>query len=54
MRSAIGISLLVLSAAAGITSSTRQAERALALVGWGQPGGQVSPDWRAVAGSPAL
>jgi pimeloyl-ACP methyl ester carboxylesterase len=45
---------LVLSAAAGITSSTRQAERALALVGWIQPGRKVSPYWRAVARSPAL
>ncbi len=45
---------LVLSAAAGITSSTRSAERALALVGWIQPGRKVSPYWRAVARSTAL
>ena len=45
---------LVLTAAAGITSSTRQAERALALVGWIQPGRKVSPYWRAVARSAAL
>lgn len=45
---------LVLTASAGITSSTRQAERALALIGWIQPGRRVSPHWRAVARSDAL
>jgi pimeloyl-ACP methyl ester carboxylesterase len=45
---------LVLAAAAGITSSTAQAERILALVGWIQPGRRVSPHWRAVARSAAL
>ncbi len=45
---------LVLAAAAGITSSTAQAERILALVGWIQPGRRVSPHWRVVARSPAL
>jgi pimeloyl-ACP methyl ester carboxylesterase len=45
---------LVLTAAAGITSSTRRAERTLALVGWIQPGRKVSPYWRAVARSTAL
>ena len=45
---------LVLVAAAGITSSTLRAERALALVGWIQPGRRVSPYWRAVARSAAL
>ena len=44
---------LVLAAAAGITSSTRVAERALALVGWVQPGRRISPYWRAVAKSDA-
>jgi pimeloyl-ACP methyl ester carboxylesterase len=45
---------LVLAAGAGITSSTLRAERALALVGWIQPGRRVSPYWRAVARSAAL
>lgn len=42
---------LVLAAAAGIRSSTRVAERALAFVGWVQPGRRISPYWRAVAKS---
>lgn len=42
---------LVLAAAAGITSSTRVAERVLAFVGWVQPGRRISPYWRAVARS---
>ena len=45
---------LVLAAAAGITSSTRWAERVLAVVGWLQPGRKVSPHWRAVAESDPL
>ena len=44
---------LVLAAAAGITSSTRTAERVLALVGWIQPGRRLSPYWRSVARSDA-
>jgi pimeloyl-ACP methyl ester carboxylesterase len=40
---------LVLAAAAGITSSTRWAERALAFLGWLQPGRRISPYWRVVA-----
>jgi pimeloyl-ACP methyl ester carboxylesterase len=45
---------LVLAAGAGITSSTRWAERILALVAWVQPGRKVSPHWRAIARSAAL
>jgi 3-oxoadipate enol-lactonase len=45
---------LVLVAAAGITSSTRRAERALAFIGWVQPGRRISPYWRAVAKSDEL
>ena len=45
---------LVLTAGAGITSSTVHAERVLALVGWIQPGRRISPHWRIVAGSDAL
>jgi pimeloyl-ACP methyl ester carboxylesterase len=45
---------LVLAAPAGITSSTRWAERALAFVGWVQPGRRISPYWRLVAKSPLL
>ena len=45
---------LVLAAPAGITSSTRWAERALAFVGWVQPGRRISPYWRLVARSPLL
>lgn len=42
---------VVLAAAAGITSSTRLAERALAFVGFLQPGRRVSRHWRLVARS---
>jgi len=42
---------LVLAAAAGITSSTRVAERVLAFVGWVQPGRRLSPYWRVIAKS---
>jgi pimeloyl-ACP methyl ester carboxylesterase len=42
---------LVLAAAAGISSGTRAAERALALVGLVQPGRRLSPYWRLVARS---
>jgi len=45
---------VVLAAAAGITSSTRWAERMLALFGWLQPGRRISPHWRKVAGSRTL
>jgi pimeloyl-ACP methyl ester carboxylesterase len=45
---------VVLAAAAGISSSTRWAERILALLGWLQPGRKISPYWRTVAASPAL
>jgi pimeloyl-ACP methyl ester carboxylesterase len=45
---------VVLAAAAGITSSTRSAERVLAFVGWVQPGRRISPYWRAVAQSDEL
>lgn len=45
---------LVLAAPAGIGSGTRAAERALALVGWVQPGRRISPYWRVVARSGAL
>jgi pimeloyl-ACP methyl ester carboxylesterase len=45
---------VVLAAAAGITSSTRRAERMLALFGWLQPGRKISPHWRKVADSRAL
>jgi pimeloyl-ACP methyl ester carboxylesterase len=45
---------VVLAAAAGITSSTRWAERVLAFVGWVQPGRRISPYWRAVAKSDEL
>jgi pyruvate dehydrogenase E2 component (dihydrolipoamide acetyltransferase) len=45
---------LVLAASAGIGSSTRVAERALAFVGFVQPGRRVSPHWRAVARSKLL
>ena len=44
---------LVLVSAAGITSSTRMAERVLAFVGWVQPGRRISRYWRAVATSDA-
>jgi abhydrolase domain-containing protein 6 len=40
---------VVLAAAAGITSSTRGVERALAFLGWLQPGRRISPYWRVVA-----
>jgi pimeloyl-ACP methyl ester carboxylesterase len=45
---------LVLAAPAGITSSTRWAERVLAFVGWVQPGRRISPYWRLVARQPPL
>ena len=45
---------VVLAAGAGITSSTRYAERALAFLGWLQPGRRISPHWEAVARSAAL
>jgi pimeloyl-ACP methyl ester carboxylesterase len=45
---------LILSAPAGISSSTRRAERALAFVGWIQPGRRISPYWRLVAKQPLL
>jgi pimeloyl-ACP methyl ester carboxylesterase len=45
---------LVLAAAAGITSSTRWAERVLAFFGWLQPGRRISPHWRVVAERPLL
>jgi pimeloyl-ACP methyl ester carboxylesterase len=45
---------LVLAAAAGITSSTRWAERVLAFFGWLQPGRRISPHWRLVAERPVL
>lgn len=45
---------LVLAAPAGIGSGTRAAERALALVGWVQPGRRISRFWRVVARSDAL
>jgi pimeloyl-ACP methyl ester carboxylesterase len=45
---------VVLAAAAGITSSTRFAERVLAFVGWVQPGRRISPYWRVVAASDLL
>lgn len=48
------VSSVVLAAAAGIRSSTRYAERVLALVGFVQPGRQLSPHWRAVARNAAL
>jgi pimeloyl-ACP methyl ester carboxylesterase len=48
------VSAVVLAAAAGIGSSTRLAERALAFVGFVRPGRRVSPYWRAVARSTAL
>lgn len=45
---------VVLAAAAGISSSTRRAERMLALLGWLQPGRRISPHWRKVAASGVL
>jgi pimeloyl-ACP methyl ester carboxylesterase len=45
---------VVLAAAAGIASSTRLAERALAFVGFVQPGRRVSPYWRVVTRSTLL
>jgi pimeloyl-ACP methyl ester carboxylesterase len=45
---------LVLVAPAGISSSTRWAERVLAFVGWVQPGRRISPYWRLVARQPLL
>ncbi len=45
---------LVLAAPAGIGSGTKAAERALAFVGWVQPGRRISPYWRAVARSGTL
>ena len=45
---------LVLAAPAGITSSTRWAERMLAFLGWVQPGRRISPYWRLVARQPLL
>jgi pimeloyl-ACP methyl ester carboxylesterase len=45
---------LVLAAPAGISSSTRSAERALAFIGWVQPGRRISPYWRLVARQPLL
>jgi pimeloyl-ACP methyl ester carboxylesterase len=48
------VSAVVLAAAAGIGSSTRIAERALAFVGFVQPGRRVSPYWRTVARSTVL
>jgi pimeloyl-ACP methyl ester carboxylesterase len=45
---------VVLAAAAGISSSTRWAERVLAFLGWVQPGRKLSPYWKAVAGSDTL
>jgi pimeloyl-ACP methyl ester carboxylesterase len=48
------VSAVVLAAAAGIGSSTRIAERALAFVGFVQPGRRVSPYWRAVTRSRVL
>ena len=54
MRAPDRVRSLVLAAAAGIGSSTRVAERALAFVGFVQPGRRVSPHWRAVARSALL
>lgn len=48
------IRALVLAAPAGIRSGTRAAERALAIVGWIQPGRRISPYWRFVAGNTLL
>ena len=45
---------VVLAAAAGISSSTRWAERVLAFLGWLQPGRKISPHWKAVAASATL
>ena len=45
---------LVLAAAAGISSSTRWAERVLAFFGWVQPGRRISPYWKSVAASDVL
>ena len=54
LRRPEAVKRLVLAAAAGISSSTRAAERVLALVGWIQPGRRISPYWRVVARSEAL
>jgi len=48
------VSRLVVAAGAGIRSSTRLAERSLALLGWLQPGRRISPHWRLVARSELL
>ena len=45
---------LVLAAAAGITSSTRVAERLLAFLGWVKPGRRISPYWHVIADRPLL
>lgn len=49
MRDPVRVRRLALAAAAGITSSTRWAERALAFLGWVQPGRRISPYWQIVA-----
>lgn len=58
VRLAIGqpqaVRRLILAAPAGITSSTRWAERVLAFVAWVQPGRRISPYWRLVARQPLL
>lgn len=54
IRSPDAVSAVVLAAAAGIRSSTRSVERALAFLGWLQPGRRISPHWRIVARSDAL
>jgi 2-hydroxymuconate-semialdehyde hydrolase len=54
LRRPEAVKRLVLAAAAGISSSTRAAERVLALVGWIQPGRRISPYWRLVAKSESL
>ncbi len=48
------VSGLVLAAPAGIGSGTRAAERALAFVGWVQPGRRISRHWQSVARSGSL
>jgi pimeloyl-ACP methyl ester carboxylesterase len=45
---------LVLASPAGIGSGTKAAARALALVGWVQPGRRISPYWRVIARSDVL
>ena len=54
IRQPEAVRCLVLAAPAGITSSTRWAERVLAFVGWVQPGRRISPYWRLVARQPLL